>query len=445
MYATPGQQPQQHHPVSPWVNIFSNAATTVDPRPFRLVRLVGALAGEEDTQPTLRAYAGAEWPTASIPGPDGLITYKVGFNPQSGEPATGVVRRVLAPNLFAVTFGTAAEIFVHADEIVDDERAQATIAAPAVRLREGIVPAFGLGPDPAAGPIVGVLRYDNRQKASPVMDDGSVALVIPEEGHHLRVFLEELEPMPPEMSPQQQHPGTDDEPAHLLQPFNAGEAVMFRHNARRIYGDVSAITDFDRPAVVVGTRRGGVLVLCFPDKGLRVGVGAMCLERAWRPPVGARVRVCVERPASQPTRPNCLWAHAPEAEGMVVAVTHDGLCFVEFEDASPPVQLYYLSEIAPAATRPAGNASEQQLADKGHRCPLTLAPFCEPVVAADGQSYESSAWQELCDTYAGDAWLPSPMTRQMISAVAYPNRTLRALIDMLEARVTDTEEDAVEM
>ena len=58
---------------------------------------------------------------------------------------------------------------------------------------------------------------------------------------------------------------------------------------------------------------------------------------------------------------------------------------------------------------------------------------CEP---------KPSAWQELCETYAGDAWLPSPMTRQMISAVAYPNRTLRALIDMLDA---EAEEDLVEM
>ena len=413
---------------APWTSLF---ATVPDPKPPRLVRLsnrvleTGVLRayrcegdGEDDSSEE------SSWPTATIASPQGILRYRVGFHPVTKEPGTGVVRKVLAPNLLSVTFYTN-ELFLHVDECATDDRAEATLAAPAVRLRRGVTPAFGFGAlDPEMDAVEGVLRYDNRQRASPVLDDGTVVVMLPSEGQYLRMLMEELEPRPARASA----PAPDS----ASPEFEAGDAVVIRRDVKHVYGDISGIANLDRTAVVVGTRRGGALVVNFPEGSLRVGIGTLSLERAWRPPVGARVRVRVDRPSAQPTRQNCLWAHAADDVGVVVATAHDGVAFVRFDEATPSViQAYFFHELGLADSAPDEKRREamEAAARCGTVCPLTMSPFVDPVCAADGNSYEASAWRRLCETSSGAVFVSSPLTREMISSHAYPNRSLRNLLE----------------
>ena len=420
---------QASNHAAPWTSLF---ATVPDPKPPRLVRLSNRVLETG----VLRAYRCAppddggdadspeasSWPTATIASPRGILRYRIGFHPVTKEPGTGVVRKVLAPNLLSVTFYTN-ELFLHVDECVDDDRAEATLAAPAVRLRQGVTPAFGFGAlDPEVDAVEGVLRYDNRQRASPVLDDGTVVVMLPSEGQYLRMLMEELEPRPARAGA----PAPDS----ASPEFEAGDAVVIRRDVKHVYGDISGIANLDRTAVVVGTRRGGALVVNFPEASLRVGIGTLSLERAWRPPVGARVRVRVARPAAQPTRQNCLWAHATDDVGAVLAVTHDGVAFVEFADAAPStIQAYFFHELGLAAEDAGKQEAMEAAARCGTVCPLTMSAFVDPVCAADGNSYEASAWRRLCETSSGEVFVSSPLTREMISSHAYPNRSLRNLLE----------------
>ena len=398
-------------PAVTW-NLFAHT----DSAPPRLVRLSEAAIARG----VLRAYEcaeGFEWPTASHASPAGLCEHRIGFHPTSGELATGRLRRSLTPNLFVVTFQTN-ELYLAADEFVDCERATAILAASAVRLRPGISPAFGLGgeyDDDERPSIVGVLRFDNRARASPVAEDGTVALLRAGEAYqcNLRFFLEELEPLPA------------DDRAPAPSAFATGDAVRIRGDARHLYGDMSSIVDYARPGIVVGVRAGSTMVN-FPESPTPVGIGDLSLERAWKPPVGTRVRVVAERPAAQPTRPNCMWAHAPSSAGAVVGVSHDGVVFAEFNDAQPRVQAYFLNEVARAMPEA---ADADDLRPDDVVCPLTLAPFKHPVVAADGFSYEQTAWEALCASAPGEVFVTSPMTRETISSHAYTNRALRKLLE----------------
>lgn len=218
--------------------------------------------------------------------------------------------------------------------------------------------------------------------------------------------------------------------SHSASPeYEPGDAVVVRRDVKHVYGDISGIANLDRTAVVVGTRRGGALVVNFPEASLRVGIGTLSLEHAWRPPVGARVRVRVARPAAQPTRQNCLWAHATDDVGAVLAVTHDGVAFVEFADAAPSaIQAYYFHELELAAEDAGKQEAMEAAARCGTVCPLTMSAFVDPVCAADGNSYEASAWRRLCETSSGEVFVSSPLTREMISSHAYPNRSLRNLL-----------------
>ncbi len=62
-------------------------------------------------------------------------------------------------------------------------------------------------------------------------------------------------------------------------------------------------------------------------------------------------------------------------------------------------------------------------------CPISSIKFVDPVVAADGHTYERVAIQEWLDT----GHLRSPMTNQLLSHTALiPNHTLKKIIDSLK-------------
>uniref|UniRef100_A0A7S1UFM5 U-box domain-containing protein n=1 Tax=Phaeomonas parva TaxID=124430 RepID=A0A7S1UFM5_9STRA len=74
-------------------------------------------------------------------------------------------------------------------------------------------------------------------------------------------------------------------------------------------------------------------------------------------------------------------------------------------------------------------------------CPITGAPMCEPVVAADGHTYERSAmerWLRDHDT--------SPLTGEVLPTKAlFPNRTLAATNPPLAAAKAGYDADADEV
>jgi hypothetical protein len=60
-------------------------------------------------------------------------------------------------------------------------------------------------------------------------------------------------------------------------------------------------------------------------------------------------------------------------------------------------------------------------------CPITQAVMADPVVVSDGHSYERAAietWMFQCGK------MFSPLTRERLSGVVTPNRTLKTAIDV---------------
>jgi hypothetical protein len=80
---------------------------------------------------------------------------------------------------------------------------------------------------------------------------------------------------------------------------------------------------------------------------------------------------------------------------------------------------------APDPVTPVAALSDDDIS--GMRCPITLALMADPVVAADGHSYERAAIQEWIDGGHGI----SPLTRDPIAppAALVENRQLRTIID----------------
>ena len=65
-------------------------------------------------------------------------------------------------------------------------------------------------------------------------------------------------------------------------------------------------------------------------------------------------------------------------------------------------------------------------------CPITQAVMADPVVVSDGNSYERAAietWMFQCGK------MFSPLTRERLSGVVTPNRTLKTAIDVYWGRV----------
>ena len=82
----------------------------------------------------------------------------------------------------------------------------------------------------------------------------------------------------------------------------------------------------------------------------------------------------------------------------------------------------------PAAKRPASGGEKLM---ETFVCPITHHVLVDPVLAADGQSYERSAWER----YVRDrAEVPSPLTRAVISSAALPNSVLRRAIEVAMER-----------
>ena len=76
--------------------------------------------------------------------------------------------------------------------------------------------------------------------------------------------------------------------------------------------------------------------------------------------------------------------------------------------------------------------SKAKVDDTVTHCPITQAPLVDPVVASDGHTYERMAimeWLEKAQT--------SPMTREEISTVVYPNLKVRQMVQLLSPEVAD--------
>ena len=132
---------------------------------------------------------------------------------------------------------------------------------------------------------------------------------------------------------------------------------------------------------------------------------------------------------------------APDAVGVIVAISHDAVVYCEFEEATPKVQAYYLHELVEVKEDDAAAAAQEGMAQADANsavvCPLTLSPFREPVCTEDGESYERNAWQELCARSPSGPFVRSPCTRAMISTKSYPNRALRRMVEAEQARMAE--------
>lgn len=76
--------------------------------------------------------------------------------------------------------------------------------------------------------------------------------------------------------------------------------------------------------------------------------------------------------------------------------------------------------------------AKPKLDDSITHCPITQAPFIDPVVASDGHTYEKKAileWLEKSQT--------SPMTREVISATLFANLKVRQIMQTLSPEVSD--------
>ena len=406
---------------------FLSGYTVTAPRLVRIKSGVDRLMAYSDLDKE------STWPSASLSVIDsGEVTnYEVGYHPHVRETATGVVKKQLTSNLYLVSFIGQNDIYLHESEIEDDPRAEAVLSASAVRLRAFMRPAYSIG-SLDESEVVGVLRYGLRGSRSPVLGDGTVTLMVANGengGQCLRMMINELEPavvrLPwPEMS-----------------PFSIGDAVLVRDTMKMVPGEVSTLTSWDRPGIIVGSSRGS-LVVNWPDLQMCSGLLASHLEPAWRPSIGMTVRVSVSRPSVQATRRNTLWAHDRCAVGTVVAVTHDGVALVDFEGT--PTQCYYLNEIEEVAS----TEQEESQTTSGVTCPLTLAPFRDPVVCEDGESYERSAWEEYV-ARENTPYVRSPLQNTRISVNCWPNRALRRYVEMerelREGESRPTEEDSSPM
>ena len=75
--------------------------------------------------------------------------------------------------------------------------------------------------------------------------------------------------------------------------------------------------------------------------------------------------------------------------------------------------------------------SKVKIADYIANCPITQSPFKDPVVASDGHTYEREAivaWMNKA--------LTSPMTREEISPVLFPNLKMKQVLQTLNPDVT---------
>ena len=73
-------------------------------------------------------------------------------------------------------------------------------------------------------------------------------------------------------------------------------------------------------------------------------------------------------------------------------------------------------------------------------CPINCAPFVDPVIAEDGNTYERSAIEQWFST----GQRTSPLTRQRISTTLIPNRAVREEVERLTATASTAAAAAVD-
>ena len=103
-----------------------------------------------------------------------------------------------------------------------------------------------------------------------------------------------------------------------------------------------------------------------------------------------------------------------------------------YDDAAalaPPPVIHALSHnLAPAAAPsiPSDRLLDHQV-QSSIRCPITLEPFCDPVIASDGHTYERSAIMQLFSLEPSAR--VSPLTREPFANFCLiPNRSMRSLV-----------------
>lgn len=71
------------------------------------------------------------------------------------------------------------------------------------------------------------------------------------------------------------------------------------------------------------------------------------------------------------------------------------------------------------------------------KCPLSLSVYQDPIVASDGFSYQSRDFNHLIQNSIHNGTpLVSPMTREPIQSVTFPNRTLKTILQELKQKKT---------
>ncbi|MED6334355.1 MAG: hypothetical protein VYE81_03065 [Planctomycetota bacterium] len=377
----------------------------------------------------LRSYR--RWPAARVSVGGEPRPYAVGMHPTApGVRSIGVVTRRLTGRLVRARFpsvhhrgGDGLYLFEDEWESCDAEARALAFSGDPVRLRAEVpLPAFGMGTF-GHDEIFGLLHsYDRR--------NGTVAVLL---GSHypsslFRAMLCEVERLPPQA-------------CRLPWPlahFRAGAYVRYRAGLTAPRHPLGMLDRVDRSGRVYGHDGGGALLVRFGELNVRAAPEDVEIACEAVGQVGRVVRVAAHAPAPALTRVNRLWPEGvgPRSEGRVLYLRHDGTVCVDFGNAvRERYQVYHASELASGAAEDAP-AGLSPMARRGSparavvpvapcRCPITLMHVEDPVVAGDGETYEREAWEAYVDRRLAEG-LPvvSPMTNEVVPAVAYPNRAM---------------------
>ena len=362
--------------------------------------------------------------------------FRVGTHPYHPDVRTiGIVGKILTPKLLEVRFPIvrqrfrdkkrAISLILEREEIEDapDAREMSLHSLP-LRLSESIrFPVYTLG------------SYERTQVLGMRGDfdanNLSITLKIAASSNmQFHCILGELEPM---------------QSKSLSWPMNhikIGDYMRFRALDRPIKYGVGNLIDLTRTARVVGDKD-GMIVLNF-----RYHANLCCAPEdvelsPFQPTLGASVRVSnLCAPLEPPRRQSAVWPPGvgPRTRGVVKELHSSGVVTVSFDgniqeydvaDLSPWTPAPQQEQDAPEETStvradPIKPTVSDGASDDETLCPITTMPIDEPVVAADGETYEREAFETYCRKLKDDGKpLVSPMTNTPLeSEKVYPNRAL---------------------
>jgi len=383
-----------------------------------------------------------EWPRAVLQmaeddgTPTSPLSYDVGMHPRvESMRDVGVVQHMLTERVAMVRFWSAGEpsgrrlLLMRGEFEPAGDVLEMLNAGLPLRLRSEVTqPVFSvLAPERRPTDVVGLLDGD----FDP--DDGVLTLARGRRSFHA---------LPCEVEPA---PAASTRLAWPNQGMRAGDFVCFRSGLRQPQLGLGYVERVDRPGRVIGS---GVT-----SSGVRVAFGRWRIEVAgddvepwpYQPRAGDAVRVTARAPDPRPSRAGAIWPQGVDGGtvGELVTVRLDGTVAIRFPGLGRQ-QDFHISEIghhdpqcgasSPLPNRPSscrcGIAGRRPPSPRpvptSLECPITQLPIEDPVVAADGWTYERGAFERWAATRrASGLAVTSPLTGQELPAETYPNRALR--------------------